>query len=71
MIDACVSNPSNHNCGHYLVRFQLFLLCRYNLLQLAVKKGDIAFVEYLLRDKKINPNVVKCSLPLHIALNIG
>ncbi|XP_067946003.1 ankyrin-2-like isoform X2 [Watersipora subatra] len=43
----------------------------YNLLQLAVQKGDLQFLEYLLIEKKINPNISKCSLPLHIALDMG
>ncbi|KAF6038614.1 hypothetical protein EB796_003060 [Bugula neritina] len=43
----------------------------YNLLQLAVLKSDIEFTEYLLAVKKVNPNICKCSLPLHIALRLG
>ena len=50
----------------------MFMACfRYNLLQLAVQKSDIDFVEYLMSVKNVNPNIAKCSLPLHIALNIG
>lgn len=34
-------------------------------------KNDIGFTRYLLQSRRVNPNISKCSLPLHIAVTNG